>query len=150
MQIHNPKDFYAGLLFIAVGLAFAIVATNYPLGTAVRMGAGYFPLILGGLMAVLGAIIALGSLRSGNKGEPVPAFAFRPLALLLAAIVLFGVLVQPLGLILATFVLVFVGALGGGEFRLTEVAILAVALVIMAVGIFAYGLGLPFQLWPSF
>jgi putative tricarboxylic transport membrane protein len=150
VQIHDPKDFYSGLLFIAIGLAFAIGATNYPLGSAVRMGAGYFPLILGGLMAVLGVIITVSSLRATNKGEGVGAFAFTPLLLILGAIVLFGVLVQPLGLIPATVLLVVVGALGGGEFRLKEVAILAVVLVAMAVGIFYYGLGLPFHLWPEF
>jgi hypothetical protein len=150
MKIHNPKDFYSGLMFLAVGLAFAIGATNYPIGTAVRMGAGYFPLILGGLMAVLGLIILLGSLRAANPGEPVSAFAYTPLLLILGAIVLFGVLIQPLGLVGATIVLVIVGALGGGEFHLKEVAVLAVVLVAMAVGIFYYGLGLPFHLWPEF
>lgn len=150
MTIHNPKDFYSGLLFFVVGLAFAIGATNYPIGTAVRMGAGYFPLILGGLMAVLGLIILLGSVRATNKGEGIGTFAFTPLLLVLGAIVLFGVLVQPLGLIPATVLLVVVGALGGGEFHLKEVIILAVVLVAMAVGIFYYGLGLPFHLWPEF
>jgi Tripartite tricarboxylate transporter TctB family len=150
VQIHDAKDFYSGLLFIAIGLAFAIGAANYPLGSAVRMGAGYFPLILGGLMAVLGLIITVSSLRATNKDEGIGAFAFTPLLLILGAIVLFGVLVQPLGLIPATVLLVVVGALGGGEFRLKEVAILAVVLVAMAVGIFYYGLGLPFHLWPEF
>lgn len=148
MEIKNAKDFWAGLMFIAFGLGFAIVAGNYQMGTSVRMGPAYFPTVLGGVLAVLGLVIFLRSFVSRFQVK-VPRFAFRPLALVLGSIVLFGLLLQPLGLILSTIVLVFVGAYGGHEFRWKEVLVLAILLAAFAIGVFYYGLGLPFNLWPQ-
>ena len=148
MKIKSPKDFWAGVLFIAFGLVAMVIALkNYQFGTAVRMGPGYFPAVLGGLLAVLGLITAAGSLVI--EGPKVPQMHFRPLLLISVACVAYGYLMKPLGLVLATAVLVFVSALGGHEFKWKEVTILAIVLIVFSVLVFVKGLTLPFPLWPE-
>ena len=147
MKIKAPKAFWAGLMFIGFGIGFAVIAQNYQMGTAVRMGPAYFPTVLGGLLALLGLAIFIQSLVVA--GPEVAAFVFRPLILILVAIVLFGVFLKPLGLVLASAILVGIGALGGHEFRWKEVAILYVVLAVFSVFVFVKGLGLPFPIWPG-
>lgn len=148
MKIKSPKDFWAGVMFIAFGLAAMVIALkSYQFGTSVRMGPGYFPAVLGGLLAVLGLITAGGSLVI--EGPKVPQMHFRPLLLISAACVAYGYLMKPLGLVLATGILVFVSALGGHEFKWKEVTILAIVLIVFSVLVFVKGLTLPFPLWPE-
>jgi len=148
MKIKSPKDFWAGLMFIGFGLFFLGVAQmNYQMGTAVRMGPGYFPTVLGGLLAVLGAIVLFQGLSV--EGEKVSAFHFRPLIFVLASSLAFAYLLKPLGLVLSTIALVFIAAYGGHEFKWKEVAILSVVLVIFSVLVFVKGLTLPFPICPS-
>ncbi len=148
MKIKSPKDFWAGLMFIAFGLAAMIIALmNYKMGTAVRMGPAYFPTMLGGLLAVLGLIVLVDSFVI--QGPKVPRFHFRPLILISASCVAYGYLMKPLGLVLATAVLVFVSALGGHEFKWKEVTILSIVLIVFSVLVFVKGLTLPFPLWPA-
>jgi putative tricarboxylic transport membrane protein len=147
MKIKAPRDFWAGLMFMVFGLGFLIVAGNYAMGTAVRMGPAYFPTVLGGLHAVLGFAIFIQSFFV--KGEKVPPIVFRPMTLIVLAIVLFGVLLKPLGLIVATGLLIAIGALGGHEFKTKEVVILFVVLAVFAVAIFVKGLGLPIPVCPA-
>lgn len=147
MRIKAPKDFWAGLMFIVFGVGFMIGATNYAMGSAVRMGPAYFPSVLGGLLALLGFAIMIKSFVT--RGEKVPAMVLRPLILILIALVLFGLLLKPLGLIVATAVLIFVGALGGHEFRAREVFFLYVALIVFSVAVFVRGLGLPIPVCPA-
>lgn len=118
------------------------------MGTAVRMGPSYFPTVLGWLLAVLGVVIVVSALRPSSPEGSVKAWAFRPLLLVLAGVLAFAFLVQPAGLILAVVALVFMSALGGTEFKFIEVAILSVILVALAVGVFVYGISLPFKLFP--
>jgi hypothetical protein len=149
MKIKSPKNLWAGVMFIGFGLFFAIwAATNYQMGTAVRMGPAYFPIVLGGLLAFLGAL----SLAEGVviEGPPVPAFSFRPLILISAACVAYGYLMKPLGLVGATAALVFISAYGGHEFKWKEVSILYVVLIIFSVLVFVKGLTLPFPICPAF
>lgn len=149
MQIKSPKDFWAGLMFIAFGLFFTLWAVyNYQMGSAVRMGPAYFPAVLGGLLAVLGAIVLVQSLAT--EGPKIPTFQLRPLLLILAGCVVYGYLVKPAGVVIATGALVFVSAFGGHEFKWKEVALLCVFLAIFSVVVFVKGLGLPFPLWPEF
>ena len=148
MKIKSPKDFWSGLMFVASGLFFAIWAiTHYQMGTAVRMGPAYFPTMLGALMVVLGLMIFAGSLAI--EGPPVPRFFFRPLLMISLGLVLYGYLMKPLGLVGATAALVYVGALGGHEFRWKEVTILYVILILFSWAVFVKGLSLPFPLWPA-
>src|SRR6185436_14024762 len=148
MKIRSPKDFCAGLMFLAFGLFFLAVSRNYQRGSAVRMGPAYFPTVLGGIMAVLGGIILFQSLVV--EGPKVPKLSFKPLFFISLALVLFGYLLKPLGFVLALVVLIFVCAFGGHEFKAREVAILTVVLIIFSVLVFVKGLTLPFPLWPDF
>ena len=148
MKIKSPKDFWAGVMFIGVGLFFVVWAlTHYQMGTAVRMGPAYFPVLLGGLLAVLGLMVFIESLAMA--GPKVPRFAFRPLILISVACVAYGYLMKPLGLVLSTVALVVISAYGGHEFKWKEVIILSIALVVFSVLVFVKGLTLPFPLWPA-
>jgi len=148
MKIKSPKDFWAGLMFIGVGAFFvAWAATHYQLGTAVRMGPAYFPILLGGLLVFLGVLILLESFAM--TGPPVPRFSFRPLILISLACVVYGYVMKPLGLVGATAAIVIISAYGGHEFKWKEVIILAIVLIVFSVLVFVKGLSLPFPLWPA-
>lgn len=148
MNIKSPKDFWAGLMFMAFGLFFAIWSLAfYRLGTSLRMGPGYVPAVLGAVLALIGLVIVARSLTI--TGGPVARFHFRPLLLVLGGCVAYGYLVTPAGMIVATAVLVFVSALGGHEFEAKAVAILALVLIVFSVLVFVKALSLPFPLWPA-
>ena len=149
LRIKGPKEFWAGVMFIGVGLFFMFWAlTHYQMGTAVRMGPAYFPAVLGGLLAFLGVLVLLEAFAM--EGPKVPAFSFRPLVLISAACVIYGYVMKPLGLILATLLLVFISAFGGHEFKWKEVTILYVILIAFSILVFVKGLTLPFPICPAF
>jgi hypothetical protein len=149
MKIKSPKDFWAGLMFIGFGGFFMIWAlTHYQMGTAVRMGPAYFPTVLGGLLAFLGILVFIESFAM--EGPAVPTFKFRPLILISAACVVYGYTMKPLGLVLATALLVFIAAFGGHEFKWKEVTILYVVLIVFSLLVFVKGLTLPFPICPAF
>jgi hypothetical protein len=147
-KIRNQKDFNAGLLFILSGAGFAIVARDYPMGTAVRMGPAYFPTILGGLLVVLGLIVFSRAFFLAD--EPPRRTDWRALLLILGSVIVFGLLVDPFkgGLVVASVVLMMMSAYGGEEFKWGEAIMSAVFLTAICVATFYYALGLPFQLWP--
>ena len=147
MHIRSPKDFWAGLIFIAIGLGFVLLASQYRYGDMHRMGPAMFPTLIGALLALLGAVIAVRAFAFA--GEPVPRFQARPLAVSLLAIVLFGVALQWLGLIAAVVVLVLVGAYAARDVRPLENVALAVVMVVFSVAVFVWLLGLPLPLWPG-
>jgi len=140
------RDFYAGLLLIFFGLTTILIARSYPMGTMARMGPGYFPTVLGGILTLLGLMIAGRVLLSG--GQAMKPWALRPLALVLGAVLTFAFLVNSLGLVVAILSLVVISCLGGWEFRLREVAVLCFVLALLTVIIFVYGIGMTFRLWP--
>jgi len=147
MHIRAPKDFWSGLIFIAIALAFIGLAQQYKMGDMHRMGPALFPTLVGALLAVLGAVIAARSLVI--DGPPVPRFHARPLLMSLAAIALFGIVLSFLGLVAAVVVLVLVGAYATREVRPLEIVVLAVALAVFSVAVFVWLLGLPLPLWPN-
>ena len=147
MRIRSPKDFWAGLIFIAIGGGFVLLAQQYRLGDMHRMGPAMFPTLVGALLAVLGVIIALRALAF--EGEPVPRFCLRPIGVSLLAIVLFGVALQWLGLIAAVAVLVLVGAYAARDVRPLENLALAAVMIAFSVAVFVWLLGLPLPLWPT-
>lgn len=149
MRIRSPQDFWAGVMFAGFGAFFvAWSLAHYALGSAVRMGPGYFPVLLGGLLVLLGAGILVKSLAI--DGPKVAAFHFRPLLLVALAVVAYGYLMKPGGLVVATAAAVFIGALAGNEFKWKEVLVVAAALVIFSWLVFVKGLTLPFPLCPEF
>jgi hypothetical protein len=144
--IRHPKDFFAGLMFIAFGVAAIAIGSGYALGTAARMGPGYFPRILGFLLIAIGAVVALRSLKL--KGGPVRFGSLKPIVIVLGSVVLFGVLSPHIGLILAGVMLIVASSAGSSEFRWKEALISGIVLSIGAVLVFVWGLGLQFSIWP--
>ena len=148
MRIKSPKDFWAGLMFIGIGLFFVISARSYELGSAARMGPAYFPSMLGGLIAVIGfAVLIQSFVISGGK---VAAFPSRLIFLIILALLLFGYLLKFIGLVLALAILIVLSSFAGHEFRFLEALILACVLILLSVLVFVKGLGQPFPLWPNF
>ena len=139
------KDFCAGLMFIAFGGAAMGMAQAYPFGNAARMGPGYFPTLVGGLLMILGAFVFIRGLVI--PGQKPGNFHFRPLILVLTSMVLFGFALESLGLMIAIFTLVFFSSLGGNEFRFRGVLILAAILALGSFLVFIYGLGLQIPTW---
>jgi hypothetical protein len=159
MNIKSQKDFFSGLLFIAVGVAFAVGANNYSVGTGARMGPGYFPLMLGVLMAVLGAAITFNALVFETPdGDKIGAWAWKPLFFIISANVVFGLMLGGLpsiklpamGLIVGIYALTFIASLAGEEFNLKAVAVLATILALMSYVAFILLLKLQFPVWPTF
>jgi hypothetical protein len=146
--LRNNKDFLAGLVFLAFGAAAIVAARDYPFGTAMRMGSGYFPAVLGAILVGFGVFLMARGARS--KEQAAMAWGWRPLACVVAAMVLFGFLLPRLGLVPATVALFFMAAAGGREFRAGEVLALTAVMTLFAVAVFVYVLKLPFQLVPGF
>ena len=137
-------------MFTVIGFAFAIVVKvyEYPMGTASRMGAGYFPFVLGIVMGVLGLLILAQALLT--SGGPIGKFAWRPLIWVLAAFVIFGLTAKFLGLVIAILLLVVISSYGGHEHRWKEAIISSIILAASSIAVFVYGLKLPFPIWPEF
>ena len=147
-RIRSPKDFWAGVLYAGFGGIAVIIARDYGMGSGARMGPAYFPVVLGGLLAFLGALVLFDAVV--EEGPKVAKFHFRPLLFIAISSLAFAYLLKPLGLALAAVILVFISAFGGHEFKVKEVAIMSVVLVIFSVLVFVKGLSLPFPVCPSF
>ena len=145
--IRHPKDFYSGLIFVAFGIAAIVIGSNYPLGTAARMGPGYFPRILGIMLIVLGAALSLRALKI--KGEPIAKWHWKPTLVVLGSVVLFGYIVNYAGLVVSTIILIVMSSWASPEFRLKESVISGVLLAALVVGVFVIGLKLQLPIWPG-
>jgi len=150
MHIRNQKDFWAGLLFAAFGLFFSGFGTRYTFGSAARMGPGYFPTVLGILLIVLGAAIALAALSPKAEEHRVAKFDWRTIVLVLGAVVLFGALLNRGGLILALAAVVIVSSYASHEFGWKATLVNTVVLIVLCLVVFVYALSLQFPLWPTF
>lgn len=159
MRIKSQKDFVSGLMFMAVGIAFAWGATNYTIGEGARMGPGYFPLMLGILLTALGGFIVFEAMVVETEdGEPIGKWAWRPLGFIIGSNVLFGLLlgglpkfgIPAMGLIVAIYGLTIVAAMAGDEFKWKEVIVLGTVLAIGSYLAFIVLLNLQFQVWPTF
>ena len=159
MKIKSQKDFFSGLMFAVVGGAFALGATTYTVGEGARMGPGYFPLMLGVVLALLGAAIILESLIVETEdGEKIGKWAWRPLSFILLANLAFGVLLGGLpsiglpsmGLILAIYALTIISSMADGKFHLRDILILATILAAGSYVAFILVLKLQMPVWPTF
>lgn len=151
MKIKSQKDFWSGLMFIAVGIGFAWGATNYSFGTSARPGPGYFPFGLGVLLAVLGAMVLFKALTlEVEGGDRIGAWAWRPLAIIVISVAGFGFILPRLGMIASLPLLVIVSAMAGDEFHWKDAVVNAIVLTVGSWLIFIYGLKLTIPLWPSF
>ncbi len=159
MKIQSQRDFVSGVLFTLFGVAFAWGATTYTVGVGARMGPGYFPLMVGVLIAILGVAITVKSLIVKTvDGEPIGRIAWRPLIFIIGANLVFGVLLvgvrsiglPAFGLIVSIYALTFIASLAGDQFRFREVFILATILAVGSYVAFEVALKLNFPIWPAF
>lgn len=146
-MIRNPKDFLAGLLFMAFGLVTLVIGWAYPMGTVSRMGPGYFPRILALLLLGLGALLSLRGFRS--TAEPPATWQWRPLAIILAGAGVFGLTGQWLGVVGASLALVLISSVASQDFRWREALVSGAIQAVAAAAIFIYGLGVPLPVWPA-
>ncbi|MBP7421271.1 MAG: tripartite tricarboxylate transporter TctB family protein [Burkholderiaceae bacterium] len=159
MKIKSQKDFFSGLMFMGVGIAFAWGATTYTVGTGARMGPGYFPLMLGILLAIIGAVMAFkATVVETVGGDKIGKWAWKPLVFILLANFTFGVLlgglpsigVPAMGLIIAIYALTIIAGMAGDQFSLKSSILLATALAIGSYVAFIWALKLQIQVWPTF
>ena len=170
MKIKSERDFWSGLMFLVVGVVFAIGSTYYSMGPAcaendpcatslwarlaqlsAHPGAGYFPLGLSILVALLGAVVLFKALTiESDGGDRIGKFAWRPLLVIIASIAIFGVMLEPLGLAITVPVLIVISSLAGDEFHWKGVVANAAVLTIGSWAIFIWGLKLTIPLWPAF
>lgn len=147
MKIMNQEDFWAGLMFVGFGIVAIVLSLDYPMGTASRMGPGYFPTYLGAIMLGLGAIVAIMAVKTKTEGEKIAPFAWKPMIMLSLGFLVFGWGVDHIGFIPALFALCVITAAAGQTFNIVEVLIMTAVLIAGAVGIFIYGIELPFPLF---
>ena len=159
MNIKSQKDFFSGLMFMGVGAAFAWGATTYNVGTGARMGPGYFPLMLGILMVVIGIAITFTALVVETEGGgKIGKWAWKPLFFVIAANVAFGILlagiprfnIPAMGLMVAIYALVFIASMAEAGWKFKTTFILATVLAIGSYLAFVMALKLQFPVWPAF
>ncbi|WP_181708167.1 tripartite tricarboxylate transporter TctB family protein [Chthonobacter rhizosphaerae] len=139
----DKADAIAGGLFVLFGILFGLQALNLDLGTALRMGPGYFPLILSGLLVLFGLVILGGAVQS--DGEPIGRLAWRGMLFILPAPIVFGLTVRGAGFVPAVFLAAFTAALASRRMSLLQAVLLAVAVTIFSTLVFSYALSLPFR-----
>ena len=147
MRIRSQSDFWCGLLFVAIGVAAMVMARNYRMGSAARMGPGYFPTMLGGLLTLLGLTLTVPAFF--KDGDKLPKLELRPLLMVLLGIAVFGIALEYLGFAIAIAALVLVAGLADPDLRLIESIGVAAFLVAFSIAIFVGLLGMPFNLWPN-
>ena len=153
-MIKDQRDFWAGVLFMAFGAFFCCYSVdNYTLGTAARMGPGYFPMLLGGMLFVLGAIVSIKALlfkSTSDDGGRVGRFDWFSSGIILGAVVAVAILLRPAGLLLSTATMVLISSIANHAFKWKETLILCSLLCIMVWLIFVVGLNLMVPVWPTF
>jgi hypothetical protein len=145
VALRDNQDFWAGIFLIVVGAVAIYIAREYPFGTSLRMGPGYFPTVLGGVLVAFGAGLLIKSIRSMEKIEA--GWSLRALIVLPLSLVMFGFLMEHAGFVPALVVLIVGSSLASNEFNLIEVAILTAVLVLGCVAVFIWGIGLPYELF---
>jgi hypothetical protein len=148
LELHNNKDFWAGIMLIFIGAGAVYFARGYRFGSALKMGPGFFPTILGVIVILFGVVIMATGLVSKEKIKEslsIRAFILLPLSLLI-----FGILMNFAGFVPAVAVLVLCSAAGGKEFKLREVLLMSIGLIALSVAVFIWGLGLPYPLFKGF
>ena len=148
MRIKSQSDFWSGLLFLAIGVVVVVLAQDYRMGTGARMGPGYFPTWLGGLMAFLGLTLVVPAFFV--DGEKISRVPLRPLVMIVLGIAAFGVTLEYLGFAAAVVALVLVSGLADSDLRPLQSLVLAIVLAIFSVVVFVVLLGIPLNIWPDF
>ena len=144
--LRSGQDLLCGVMFAAIGAGALWVGRNYPMGTPARMGSGVFPWLLSWGLVGIGAIVFVKGLLT--DGPRLTAWAWRPVLLITLAAVCFALLIEPAGLIVTMLVLMTLGALAGEGHKLRELAIFFAVMILLALGIFIWGLGMPIKVFP--
>ena len=144
------KDLLAGLMFIAIGVTFWIGAGNYQMGTAARMGPGWFPSVLGAMMTFLGVLIAGIGLKNQAQFAATDGigWTWKPVIILTIAVVLFGAVLQPLGMVLAIILLTFISGIAAHDRHYKSLALITVVMCLLCAAVFVWGLKLQMKLFP--
>lgn len=150
MRIRKQTDFFSGLMFIVVGLGFSLVARGYTMGTAARMGPGYFPFWLGIVLALLGAAVAIGAMSPTGESDRLARWDLRTVLWVLGSVVLFGLVLKPLGMVLSVILLVLIASMASHEFTWRGALLNAAVLVVISLVAFVYGINLQMPVWPAF
>jgi hypothetical protein len=145
--IRHPKDFWAGVVYILIGGGACLIALDYAMGSAGRMGPGYFPRTLGIMLTLIGAGLVVRSFRL--QGERIALPTYKPLVIVLASVLLFGLIVSEAGLVVATIALVLLSSTASHEYRWKESVVAALALAVFVIVTFRYGLGVQLPTWPA-
>jgi hypothetical protein len=140
----NNRDFFAGLFYILLGALGMFMARDYPFGSALRMGPGYFPSVLGGMMIAFGVAVMMMGVKNNEKMKG--GWSFRALFVLPLSTVVFGIMMEEAGFIPALLVLIPLSASAGREFKVGEIALLTIGLTILSTLLFIKGLGLPYPM----
>lgn len=148
--LSENKDFLSGLMFMAVGAVGLYMALDYPMGSALRMGPGYFPNVLSGLLILAGIYCLIHGLLNPDQMKIAGNWSVRALIIIPVGTVVFGLLMEHTGFVPALLALIFIVAYAGDEFKFMEVLMLAVGLTIVCTGLFIYGLGLPYPLFQGY
>jgi len=149
MRIRNQRDFRAGAMFVGIGVAFAAFSQSYALGTPARMGPGFFPTMLGVLLALLGGAIVVRSLATGER-KPMEKVRWRALVLILLSVLVFAAGLPRLGVVVSIALLVGISSLAAEDFRWKETLASIVVLIALSWLVFVKGLDLQFPVWPVF
>ncbi|MFJ4293125.1 tripartite tricarboxylate transporter TctB family protein [Cupriavidus sp. NPDC089707] len=149
MRIRKQTDFLSGLMFVVVGLSFSYIARGYTMGTAARMGPGYFPFWLGIMLALLGAVVAFGAMSKEGKADSMARWDIKTLLWILGSVVLFGLVLKPLGMVLSVLALVLVSSMASHEFTWKGAILNAAVLVAISTVAFVYGINLQMPVWPA-
>ncbi|MBR0750943.1 tripartite tricarboxylate transporter TctB family protein [Bradyrhizobium jicamae] len=149
LTIRDQRAFAAGALFLAFAIFFFVTALNYPAGSAARMGPGYFPRLLAIVLAVIGLAVMLGAVRPTAQRQALQRWDIKGLAWVTGSVALFALLLFPLGLVGALFVLIVVSSRASPEFTWTGALVNAAVLIALCLVVFVYGLGLQLPVWPA-
>jgi Tripartite tricarboxylate transporter TctB family len=145
VRVKSPQDLGAGLVFVLIGLAGLYFGRELAFGTAARMGPGYFPILLSMLILAIGIIVGIRGLAT--EGPPIERVQLRPIAMIIAAILVFGVLIDVIGLALTALLLTVLAAYARRDVKLTETILLGAGLALFTVAVFVYLLGQPLPAW---
>jgi hypothetical protein len=148
LELRSNKDLWAGIMFIFIGTVAILMARHYPFGSTLRMGPGYFPVVLSVILIAFGLYVLLRGLRKSEKIQG--NWSIRALIILPLSMAVYGYLMDLAGFVLAMTALCFVSAASGREFKFKEVLLLTLILGVSSVAMFVWGLGLPYPLIQKF
>jgi hypothetical protein len=149
LTIRDRRAFISGAFFLAVAVFFYAVALGYAPGTTARMGPGYFPRLLSVVLAAIGLFVMVGAMRSAVEIQQLRAWDLKGLLWVTGSVMLFAFLLYPLGFVISLFVLIMVSSKASPEFTWKGALANAAVLIALCVGVFVYGLGLKFPVWPT-